>query len=421
MENSVYDVIIVGGGHAGLSASYRLNQNNLNHIVFEQGRIGESWLSQRWDSFKLNTPNHINALPGYSYNGSDGEGFRSANDFADTLKDYSVKHSLPVKENAKVISLDRSPGLKHFRFKVAENGDIKDYKCSQVVIASGCMNEKRNPPFSKNISPEILQFHAGEYRNPEELPGGGVLVAGSGQSGCQIVEDLLDSGRDVHFSTSMVPRVPRRYRGKDITEWYVLTKFFDVKKEELTDPQMLAIKQPQISGVGRQGHTVSLQYLAKRGAAILGKLNFAEDTKVFFLPNAAMHVKFADEFSKKIKDMVDGFIRQNKMDAPEPEPDIADEPDEDAECASNITSLDLKGKNIKSIIWTTGFGADNSWIKLPAFDNYKQPKHKEGVSEIDGMYFLGFNWLRKRKSGIIYGINEDSEYITERISERSRK
>jgi putative flavoprotein involved in K+ transport len=331
-----------------------------------------------------------------------------------------VKNSLPVKENSKVISLDKTPDSKQFKVTVAVNGDINEYVSRQVVIASGCMNRKRIPDFSKNISPDIVQLHASQYRNSWQLPDGGVLVTGSGQSGCQIAEDLLDSGRDVYFSTSKVPRAPRRYRGKDVVEWFIASKFWDVRKDEVTDPQILNMKNPQISGVGRLGHSLSLQYLASRGAKILGKLHDAEDTKAFFEPNASMHVKFADEFSKKIKDMVDGFIKQSGIEAPEPEPDIADEPDINADCASDITSLDLKKNNINSIIWTIGFGADYSWINLPAFDNDRQPEHKDGVSVVDGLYFLGLNWLRKRKSATIYGTIEDAEFISERINEKLR-
>jgi putative flavoprotein involved in K+ transport len=417
---SIYDVIVIGGGHAGLATSYCLNQNNLSHVVLERGRIGESWLSQRWDSFKLNTPNWINKLPGYEYIGNDREGFSSAQDFAGMLRDYSVKHSLPVMENAKVISLDKSSGTNGFRISVSENGNVKEYNCRQVVIASGCQNDMRIPGFAQNISPDILQIHAGDYRNSWQIPDGGVLVTGSAQSGVQIAEDLLDSGRDVYFSTSMVPRARRRYRGRDMAEWFILTKFFDVKKEEVPDPQMLTIKQPQISGLGKRGHTVSLQYLAKHGATILGKLQGAEGTKVFFRPDAGKHVKFADEFSKKFRDMIDGYITQSGMDAAGPEPDFADEPDVNCECDSGITTLDLKGNNINSIIWTTGFGGDYSWINLPALDSNRQPKHKDGVSDIEGMYYTGLVWQRKRKSGIIYGAAEDAEYIAERIREKRK-
>lgn len=417
---SIYDVIVIGGGQTGLAASYYLNQNNLSHVVLERGRIGESWLSQRWDSFMLNTPNWINTMPGESYTGHDREGFSSAHDFAGSLKDYSAKHSLPVKENTKVISLDKPGGSNLFRISVEENGNNREYTCRQVVIASGCQNKEMVPGFSNNISPYVVQLHAGEYRNSWQLPDGGVLVTGSAQSGVQIAEDLLDSGRDVYFSTSMVPRARRRYRGRDMADWFITTKFFDVKKDDVTDPQILNVKQPQISGLGKRGHTVSLQYLAKRGATILGKLAGGEGTKVFFQPDAGKHVKYADEFSKKFKDMIDGYITQSGMDAPGPEPDFADEPDVNCECDSGITSLDLKANNINSIVWTTGFGADYSWIKLPAFDNQQRPKHNNGVGEIDGMYYLGLIWQRKRKSGIIYGTGEDAEYIAERISEKKK-
>lgn len=415
LSQSFYDAIVIGGGHAGLSMSYYLNQNNIDHLVLERGRIGESWRSQRWDSFKLNTPNWINVLPGDSYKRTDRDGFASSNDFADSLSAYTLKFYLPVVENSEVISLNKSPDTQRFRILVSENGNVKHYSSRKVVIASGCMNEKLAPKFAKNISPGILQLHASEYKNPFQLPPGNVLIAGSGQSGCEIAEDLLDSCRNVFFSTSMVPRTPRRYRGRDIMEWLILTKFMDVRKDEITDPQMLNMRQPQFSGTGRLGHTISLQSLSGRGARILGKLYDADKTTVHLHPDAIMHVRFADGFSKKIKDMIDGYIKQTGLDAPEAEPDIADEPDISADCAWDITKLNLEDNNIKTIIWTTGFGANFNWIKLPVIDKEGKPKYKSGISEVDGLYFLGFPWLRKRKSGIIFGINEDSEFISELV------
>jgi putative flavoprotein involved in K+ transport len=415
MSNSVYDVIVIGAGHAGLSVSYFLKKQGLNHVIFERGRIGESWRSQRWDSFKINTPSWINNLPGEKYEGSYPDGFYHLNEFIEYLYKYASRHSLPVKENSKVISLDEGGSDGKFKLKVSANGSTNDYFCSQVVVASGIMNEKTVPSFSSEISPDIFQIHASEYRNPARLPEGAVLVVGSGQSGCQISEDLVGAGRKVYLSTSKVPRAPRRYRGKDTVYWFVKSGFWDVETGNISDPQIFQMRQPQISASGPLGHTLSLQSLTKEGAVILGKLDKANGEIIYFQPNAAGHVRFADESSKKIKDMIDEFILKNGIDAPPPEKDEADEPDLTASCASDITELNLKENGITSIVWTTGFGADFSWIKLPVLDNKGNPKHVNGISEVEGVYFLGFPWLRKRKSGIICGIAEDAEFIAEKI------
>ena len=413
-QNS-FDAIVIGGGHAGLSMSYFLQQNMVDHVVLERGRIGESWRSQRWDSFMLNTPNWINVLPGDSFSINDKEEFAPAGEFVNTLVNYRTKFKLPVIENTRVVSLGKSWNERQFRISVMENGIMKSYTARKVIIASGCMNEKRLPEFSKKISNKILQLHASEYKNPDQLPPAGVLIAGSGQSGCQIAEEIMDSGRNVFFSTSMVPRAPRRYRGKDIMDWMIITKFLDARKDEINNRNMLNMRQPQVSGVGKGGHTISLQHLAGRGAKIIGKMHNANGMMAFLYPNAIMHVRFADGFSKKIKRMIDEFIVLNEIDAPKPETDEADEPDIEGNCAHDFTSLNLITNNIGTIIWTNGFGADFSWIKMPVIDNEGNPKHKSGITEMEGLYFLGMPWLRKRKSGIIFGINEDAEFISELV------
>ena len=191
--------------------------------------------------------------------------------------------------------------------------------------------------------------------------------------------------------------------------------FFDVKTETVTDPKVLAMKVPLLSGIGKQGHTLSYQLLAKKGVTILGKMENADAQNVFFDSNASNHVKFGDGFSQKAKGMVDEFILKNNLSAPAPEEDSADMPDNDASCASSITSLNLKEQNIKTIIWTTGFNGDFSYLKLPVFDNDGNPQHKNGLSDFKGLYYLGFPWLRMRKSGMIFGINDDATFIADAV------
>ena len=415
MNTTVPDIIVIGAGQAGLSISYQLKQLHLNHIVFEQSRIGDSWRNQRWDSFKLNTPNKLNLLPGQENVFSDAEGFCSAQEFSALLEEYSRKFQLPVVEDCKVLAVESISGSKDFSVSVSENGFVKYYRAKQIVVASGAQNKMNIPPFAENISPEIFQLHAGEYRNGSMLPEGAVLVVGSAQSGVQIAEDLINRDRKVFISTSQVARVPRRYRGKDIVDWFILTGFFDLRTIDVTDPQILLMKQPQTSSAGLRGHTSSLQALARNGAVILGKMENADAVTIFLQPNASAHVKFADEFSMKVKSMINEYIKKSEQYAPPPEKDYADEPDENAVCATVATSLDLKENNITSIIWTTGFTGDFSYLKLPVLDDNGKLKHVDGISDIEGLYFLGFPWLRKRKSGIILGIKEDAEFIADQL------
>ena len=409
------DTIVVGGGHAGLSTSYFLKQHKLSHLVFERHRIGNSWRSQRWDSFKLNTPNKLSGLPGFESRHSDSDGFISAREFVSMLEQYVDDFKLPVVENSHVLSVEKVLDSELFRVTVSTNGTLNTYESRNVVVASGAHSRKIIPVHSGNVSPDISQLHVADYRNAEGLPKGAVLVVGSGQSGVQVAEDLLDSGRRVFVSTSMVARAPRRYRGRDVMEWMILYGFMDQRTDELTDPQIIRMKQPQISGVGPRGKTVSLQSLAAKGAVILGKATRFDGTLVHLQANAADHVRFGDGFSKIVKGMVDEYINKVHIDAPAPEIDEADLPDSYADCVSLDVSLNLKELDISSIIWCTGFDGDFSYLKLPVFNENGVLMHHEGVSEIEGLYFVGFPWLRKRKSGIILGIEEDVEYICRRI------
>ncbi len=415
VSESILDAAVIGAGHAGLSISYCLKQHGLKHVVFERGRIGESWLSQRWDSFAMNTANKKNVLPGQTYSGNNFDGFGTAGEFVSSLKAYKLEFQLPVLEHAQVISVTKSGEEQYFTVSVSVNGVIKNYQSKQVIVASGSQNEKRIPSFAGNISKDILQLHTTEYRNALQLPEGAVLITGSAQSGCQIAEDLIEAGRKVYLSTSMVARIPRRYRGKDIIDWLTSMGFFNLTTEAVTDPKVLAMKVPQLSGIGELGHTMSLQSIAKNGATILGKTENADENNLFFAANASDHIKFADGFSQKAKGMVDDFILKNQLSASPPEEDIADVPDSNASCASTITTLNLTEHNIKSIIWTTGFGADFSYIKLPILNSDGSPKHKNGLSDVKGLYFLGFPWLRMRKSGMIFGIKEDAEFIADAV------
>ena len=419
MAETLFDVIVVGAGYSGLAASYHLKEHGLNHIIFERGKIGESWRSQRWDSFRFNSTNKLNVLPGGDPDPENPDSFSSAPAFVSALEQYVKTNQLPVIENSKVISIEK-PG-EVFVVSVSSNNEIKKYSCKQVLIASGVANEIKIPLLAKDISKDIMQLHTSEYKNSDQLPNGPVLVVGSAQSGCQIAEDLLHAGRKVYLSTSMVGRIPRWYRGRDIFYWVREAKFYDIKAEEIEDPKMLELRPPQVTGTGSGRESMSLQSLSKKGAVILGKMYTADSNTVFFQDDAAQHIKFADEFSQKIKKMIDGHIVENNLSAPPAHYDEADIPDIDASCASKITSLDLKENNINSIIWSTGFDHDHSYIKLPVFDEKGKLIHKDGIPEFPGIYFLGYPWLRTRKSPILFGIIEDVKFVVDKLYNYSKE
>ena len=418
MAENVFDVIVVGAGYSGLAASYHLKKYGLDHVIFERGRIGESWSSQRWDNFRFNSTNQLNVLPGEKIP-ADPDKFGTASEFVFALNKYVSEHHLPVRENSNVISIEKPADV--FVVSVFSGSGIKKCFSKQVLIASGVANEVKFPAVADHVSKRILSFHTGQYKNAGQLPAGAVLVVGGAQSGIQIAEDLINEGREVYLSTSEVGRIPRWYRGKDIFYWVKDLKLYDIKAEELEDTRLLDLRPPHVAGTSLTGRdSLSLQSLAKRGAVILGKMNKADNEKVFFQDNAAAHVKFADDFSDKIKRTIDERINALHLTAPPAHYDEADLPDVNSSCASNITSLDLKENNINSIIWATGFDHDLSYIKLPVFDDQEKLKHKDGIPEFPGIYFLGYPWLRARKSPILFGIIEDVKFIVDNLYKYSK-
>jgi putative flavoprotein involved in K+ transport len=414
---SVLDSVVVGAGQAGLGVSYFLKKKGLEHVVFERGRIGETWLSQRWNSFKLNTPNFMNCLPGLPYEGPEPDGFWSLAELVQYFKRYVDRFELPVNAGVTVISVDQANGEEYFIVKTKTEDQTEELvKSRSVVVACGILQTPKFPEARSRVPDDIFQLHTADYRNPRELPQGAVLVVGSGQSGCQIVEDLLSAGRMAYLCTSKVGRAPRRYRGRDILEWWIDMKFIDVTLDSLEDKSVSKAAQPQISGLGRYGHSLSLQYLAGKGAVILGRLLDVEGNTVITGDDAAAHIHFADEFSQKLKDGIDSYIAQAHIQPPPLEEDPADIPDPEAKCASPIRRLDLGEANISTIIWATGFKGDFGWIHFPVTDDDGQPVHKQGISQVPGLYFMGFPWLNSRKSGIIYGINEDANFIASEVA-----
>jgi putative flavoprotein involved in K+ transport len=411
----IHDVIVIGAGHAGLSSSYFLSENKLPHIVLERGQVGESWHSQRWDSFTLNTPNHMNRLPGERNPYSNPEGFLRRDEVVTKLKNYADCFQLPVQEHATATSITKLPGADYFSVNAICDHQEKKWMCKQVVIASGAMSAPVIPSMSHCLSGTIFQLHVAQYRNASLLPEGAVMIVGGGQSGCQVAEDLVAGGRTVYLASSKVGRVPRRYRGKDVFDWLTRMKYYDVLRDTVTHPNEFTVTTPLVSGVGRRGHTISLQSLHKQGVRILGRLKKIENDTIIFDTHADEHVRCGDNFSENIKAKIDDYILQSGIPADESEEDEADQPDINASCVQLVSSFNCNDKNINTVIWTTGFTGDFSWIHLPVLTHDGEPIHHNGVSPVPGLYFIGFPWLRSRKSGILYGIKEDAAFIVSEI------
>jgi putative flavoprotein involved in K+ transport len=413
------DTVIVGAGQAGLGVSYFLQRDGRKHIVFERGRVGESWLSQRWDSFKLNTPSFMNVLPGLPYDGPEPDGFWQRDELVDYFQRYVEYFRLPVRTGTTVVSIEQAKDEELFVVKTKIGKQAEESVLSRsIVIASGIQQTPKAPPIRSRLSLDITQLHTADYRSAAELPPGAIVIVGSGQSGCQIAEDLLSAGRTVYLCTSKVGRAPRRYRGRELLEWWIDMGFLDVTLASLEDKSISRAPQPQISGLGRHGHTVSLQSLARQGAVILGRLVDLEGSTLILSDEAAAHVRFADEFSQRLKDNIDTYLMKAHITPPALEDDPADVSDSQAGCVSPLRRLDLREAKVSTVIWATGFTGDFSWIHLPVLDTEERPIHQQGISPVRGLYFIGFPWLSSRKSGIIYGIEEDAQFIAGAIAKQ---
>lgn len=414
-DSRSYDAIVVGAGQAGLAASYCLKRQGVRHVVLERGRIGETWLSQRWDSFALNTPNWLNGLPGAPYGGPRPDGFDSHIELARSFDAYAYRFDLPVRERTEAVAVRSAGGGFAIRLRDLDGAE-ETLTARNVIVASGILRQAKIPALASRLPAGIMQVHSSAYRNADRLSEGATVVVGSGQSGCQIADDLNRAGRRVYLCTSKVGRIPRRYRGRDIDEWLSLSGDFDATRADLDDPSACFATQPQVSGVGRYGQTLSLQKLYCDGVKLLGRLTGIEGATLLFGNDLVDNIRFADEKSAAVKRAVDGYIAAAGIEAPAAGPDTADDPWTHPDGLKPRRRLDLAEAGVRSVIWCTGFRADFSWIDLPVLDADGEPRHERGVSPVPGLYFLGFPWLYKRKSGIICGVAEDAAFIAERIA-----
>ncbi len=415
-----FDVVVVGAGSAGLGIGYHLGKAGLKFLIVERGEIAETWRSQRWDTFALNTPNWMNGLPGSPYDGADPDGFYVRDELVASCKQHAADHDLPVRLGTTVERVAPGPDSHRFVVEIVDrSGSRESLRASNVVVASGMMESPKIPAIATRFPDSIMQIHAADYRSPGSLPEGAVVVIGSGQSGCQIAEDLVAAGRTVYLCTSRVARLPRRYRGRDGTEWMTVLGLFDTQVGDLPDPAMRFAAQPQVSGVGRRGRTVSLQAMHRRGVHLMGRLDDVAEGVLRTNDGLAEHIAYADDFSTNFKREIDAFIDAEGLEATAPTDDPLDAPAGPEVAGGGLVSLDLEAAGVSTVIWCTGFTAHFDWLHLPVTDDRGTPVQVRGVSPVPGIYFLGFPWLHTRKSGIIFGIDEDARYIAEAITSRS--
>jgi putative flavoprotein involved in K+ transport len=401
------DSLVIGAGQAGLGVSRELVARGFDHLVLEQGRIGETWRSQRWDAFALNSPTWMNLLPGDAAPARPDE-FPSAPQFATGLERYAFRHRLPVREGVTVRSVDRGPSDDWLAVATSEGV----LHARSVVVASGGARVPRIPAIASPLPGSILQLHTAAYRSAAELPAGAVLVVGGAQSGVQIAEDLLAAGREVFLATSPVGRVPRRYRGRDSFAWLADDGFFD---ERRTDARPAA--NPQISGVAG-GHTLSYQHLEHLGAVLLGGVADVSGSRVWLRDDLAHNIAFADAVSAEQRARIDAHIARSGADAPPPDADSADEPYPVQSIPQTPRQLDLRHARVGTVIWATGFDADTGFVRLPVVGERGEISQRDGATAVPGLFVIGQQWLRTRRSGTVYGVVADAPHLADLITDR---
>lgn len=401
-----YDVLIVGGGQSGLSMSYLLKEKGIDHIILEKKTIADSWKNFRWDTFSLVTPNWQCNLPGYSYSGGDPYGFMVKDQIVEFLEGYAKSFDPPVVEGIEVLEVRKPKRAEWFEISTSKGA----FFARQVVVCTGNYHSAPLPKMAADFPEHIVHVHSANYKNPAMLPEGEVLVVGTGQSGSQIAEDLHLEHRKVHLCVGNAPRCAREYRGKDVVEWLDKMKYYDLPVSEHPEGENVREKTNHYVTGRDGGHEIDLREFALQGMKLYGPLKSAGLERITFGPGLKDNLDNADRVSENIKKKIDRYISENGITAPvEPAYQPAWEPD--GECSE----LDLAESGITSVVWCIGFGHNFSWLKFPVLSERGLPVHDRGVTEIEGLYFLGLTWQNTWGSARFSGVAKDAEYLLEHI------
>ena len=397
------EIVVIGAGQAGLALSYHLTQRGLPHVVLERGRIAESWLSGRWDSFCLVTPNWMMDLPGFPYAGDDPDGYMGGAEIASHFGTYAASFGAPVQQSVAVTSVGRT--LEDGFLVETTRGVVHS---PAVVVATNFLQHPQLPPLAAHLPTDIAQLHTSQYRNPQSLPPGNVLVVGSGQSGMQITEEISESGRQVYLSVGRTGRVPRRYRGKDIYGW---VRVAGVRTRATETPAGHA----HVSGKNG-GHDLNLHRFARDGIVLLGRVDAIAGTRLHLRPDLHNCVAFADAFEDDFKRTVDHFIAEAGLDAPLEDPS-AHPPLRDGFAAPVIEELDLRAAGIATVIWGTGYGRDYSWLRGAAIDPDGFLVQERGITPLPGLYSVGLTWSGKQSSAFPGTVGSEAEHVATHLEE----
>jgi putative flavoprotein involved in K+ transport len=404
---SATHTVVIGAGQAGLIMSHHLKQAGREHLVLERrDRLGGGW-QDRWDAFQLVTPSFVTGLPGFPYDGGDPDGFMPRDEVVGRVAGYADAIGAPVALGTAVTRLASDPASPGGFLVETNRGAVR---AREVVVATGAFHRPRIAPTA--FDPAIHQLHAHDYRNEAQLPPGGVLLIGSGQTGVQLAEELHEAGRPVTLSVGHCGRVPRRYRVRDIF-WWLRSLVVDGPRvgaelpsvDELPDPRAKFGCNPHLSGHGG-GHDTNLRRFAERGIRLVGRFQAADGQRAHFADDLSANLAFADAFfDERFRDLLERFAQLAGLDLPpdDREP-FALEPPE-------VTELDLRAEGISTVLWTTGYAPDYGWLDLPVLDEQGVPRHVRGISEVPGLTFIGLLWQRNQASANFVGVASDADYL----------
>jgi putative flavoprotein involved in K+ transport len=407
------DVVVIGGGQAGLAMSFGLTEQSRDHIVLEQERVAESWRTRRWDSLRLVGPNRTLELPGFPYAGDAPDGFMDKDEVVAHLEAYARSFGAPVREGVRVTAVEPNPHGPGFLVRT----DHGTHAAPQVVVATGALQKPFIPSLAADLPMHVAQVVPYAYRNPATLPPGAVLVVGSGQAGCQIAEELRRAGRPVYLSVGRSWWAPRRYRGRDISLWLRAIGWFDRTIDGLPPGARAGLPNPQFTGSGG-GRNLNVHTLAAEGVVLLGRLRGIRDGTIAFAPDLAENLAWGDEEAESRLRAIDAHIQAGGLDAPPPDPPEYLRPAVDPGRGSPAT-LDLAENGLTTIVWATGYRPDLGWVRLPVLDAAGYPVQRRGVTSVPGLYFLGLDWLHSAKSGLFAGIGEDAAHLAAVMAARS--
>ena len=405
MKRSV-DIAIVGAGQAGLAASWYLQQANIDHVVLEAGRVAETWRTRRWDSFCLVTPNWSVQLPGAMYEGPAPDGYMNLSELVDHLQSWADSFEAPVEGDSQVSSLEAADG--GFLLSLP-SGTLK---ARAVVVATGAYQRPHRPAGAELLPKDVVQIFAEEYTNPSHLKPGAVVVVGSGQTGCQLAEEIHQSGRKVFLACGRCVWIPRRLQGHDTFWWMTESGFMDRTPDKLPSPLARLLGNPQATG-HEGGRDLTFRVLHEMGVELLGRFVGAEGSELHFADDVAASVDFGDARLVDLVTFVGADCAAKGIDSPafEMPPPFR---------IKTRDRLDVAKEDIGTVIWTSGYRPDYGWVKVPVFDEMGFPMQTDGRSKVPGLYFMGVHWMRKGKSSILYGVGEDAEVVAGQIVEARR-